>query len=182
MDEETKKGIVQVDPSLAAVMKPHQVEGVKFIWDSVFEKITMIKKGHKGSGCILAHCMGLGKTFQVISLVHTLIVNRELTGIRRVLVLMPVNVLTNWRHEITMWTQRCREKLRVYELPTDRGNERDLVRARVAELEKWFDRGGVFLISYAMFVRLVQGKKSSLLTNLLEIIKILLINITSVIN
>lgn len=119
----------------------------------------MIKKGHKGSGCILAHCMGLGKTFQVISLVHTLIVNRELTGIRRVLVLMPVNVLTNWRHEIAMWTQRCREKMRVYELPSDRGNERDLVRARVAELEKWFDRGGVFLISYAMFVRLVQGKE-----------------------
>lgn len=138
-------------------MKPHQVDGVKFMWDSVFEKVKMIQNGHKGSGCILAHCMGLGKTFQVVSLVHTLYVNRDLTKINRVLILMPVNVLINWRNEINMWTKRCKEKLSVYELPSIRGNEKDLVRARVSELDKWYKKGGVFLISYVMFARLVQG-------------------------
>ena len=41
----------------------YQVEGVQFIWDCTFESMEKLKE--KGSGCILAHCMGLGKTLQV---------------------------------------------------------------------------------------------------------------------
>jgi hypothetical protein len=42
------------------------------MWDACFESLKQVEKT-KGSGCILAHCMGLGKTFQVrtISLVIT---------------------------------------------------------------------------------------------------------------
>jgi len=40
------------------------VEGVKFMWNSVFESLAQIKKS-KGNGTIMAHCMGLGKTLQV---------------------------------------------------------------------------------------------------------------------
>ena len=41
-----------------------QAKGVKFMWDSCFESVKMAEKG-PGGGCILAHCMGLGKTLQV---------------------------------------------------------------------------------------------------------------------
>jgi transcriptional regulator ATRX len=49
-----------------------QAEGIKFMWDACFESLKDAKNS-KGSGCILAHCMGLGKSFQVyicISLLH----------------------------------------------------------------------------------------------------------------
>jgi SNF2 family DNA or RNA helicase len=34
------------------------------MWDACFESLKEAEKT-KGSGCILAHCMGLGKTLQV---------------------------------------------------------------------------------------------------------------------
>lgn len=40
------------------------------MWNACFESVTQIKKG-KGSGCILAHCMGLGKTLQVSFIIFT---------------------------------------------------------------------------------------------------------------
>lgn len=158
VDPETKKGLLQIDPSIASYLKPHQIEGVKFVWDSVFENTKMIAEGHSGSGCILAHCMGLGKTLQMVALVHTLIVNKELTKINRVLVLMPVNVIMNWRNEFNIWTQHCSKRVSMFDLNNNSSGVKDLTRARVSRLERWFEVGGVFFMGYNMFARLVQGK------------------------
>jgi len=45
-------------------MKPHQIDGVRFMWRNV----VMLE-----TGCILAHAMGLGKTFQVIIFLYVLL-------------------------------------------------------------------------------------------------------------
>lgn len=74
-DPNTKEELVVVDKNIVSKLKLHQVKGVKFMWDSCFESLEMLKQDH-GSGCILAHCMGLGKSLQVVALAHTVLVHK----------------------------------------------------------------------------------------------------------
>ena len=59
---------VKVDNMLTRWLRPHQREGVAFLYECV-----MGLRGFDGAGCILADDMGLGKTLQAISLMWTLL-------------------------------------------------------------------------------------------------------------
>ncbi|GLC51026.1 hypothetical protein PLESTB_000458000 [Pleodorina starrii] len=91
---------VVIDPYLGRHLRPHQEEGVRFMYDAVMGLSTPDK-----TGCILADEMGLGKTLQVITLTWTLLrqgpEGRPLAG--KVLVVTPATLVDNWGREVKKW-------------------------------------------------------------------------------
>lgn len=146
---------VFVHPLIAQKLKKHQVEGIEFMYQSCYGDINTIDK-FPGSGCILAHCMGLGKTLQLIALLHTLIRYPKLKT-NRVLVLCPKSTVLNWFEEFSRWLKGIRKeegRLKVYCFEeTDGYNE------KCRKLEEWFksDRrcAGCLLLGYEAFRALV---------------------------
>lgn len=112
-DTETKKELITVPEELVKHLKPHQAQGIKFMWDACFESLERMKNT-SGSGCIIAHCMGLGKTLQVIALTYTLL-NYEATNIKTILIVCPLSTVLNWLNEYNTWLKDL-DDIEVYEL------------------------------------------------------------------
>ncbi|XP_034739450.1 transcriptional regulator ATRX isoform X7 [Etheostoma cragini] len=152
-DEETKEPLVQVHRNLVTKLKPHQVDGVQFMWDCCCESVKKMEKS-SGSGCILAHCMGLGKTLQVVTLLHTLLLCEKL-NFSTALVVCPLNTVLNWLNEFEKWQAGMKddESLEVSELATVKRPQ-----DRAYALQRWQDTGGVIIIGYEMYRNLTQGR------------------------
>lgn len=91
-----------VPPVLAKWLRPHQREGVLFMYQCV-----MGMRNFQGNGCILADDMGLGKTLQSVTLIYTLLktsvkANKEPTA-KRVIVVCPCSLVKNWDNEFVKW-------------------------------------------------------------------------------
>lgn len=91
---------VLVDPMLSKVLRPHQREGVKFMYDCV----TGIQIPDN-FGCIMADEMGLGKTLQCITLLWTLLKQGpECKPIcEKVIIVTPSSLVKNWEAELKKW-------------------------------------------------------------------------------
>uniref|UniRef100_A0A7N6FH84 DNA helicase n=1 Tax=Anabas testudineus TaxID=64144 RepID=A0A7N6FH84_ANATE len=152
-DEETKEPLVQVHRNLVTKLKPHQVDGVQFMWDCCCESVKKMRKC-PGSGCILAHCMGLGKTLQVVTFLHTLLLCEKL-DFSTALVVCPLNTVLNWLNEFEKWQEGMKddESLEVTELATVKRPQE-----RAYALQRWQESGGIMIIGYEMYRNLTQGR------------------------
>ncbi|KAJ4424987.1 hypothetical protein N0V82_000269 [Gnomoniopsis sp. IMI 355080] len=155
--KEAGQGLICVHPHIAYRIRPHQLEGVRFMWDEI------TKDTHKG--CLLAHTMGLGKTMQTITLLSALAeaatseddtvssqIPEHLKAMK-VVILCPVNVLSNWVEELYNWTPPHLlgpfHKLD----STLRGYERSQV------VEEWATEAGssVLVVGYSFFISLTEN-------------------------
>lgn len=83
------------------------------MWENTIESVKELNK--PGSGCILAHCMGLGKTLQVIAFYHTLLTNPIVKRtIKRGMVVCPYNTALNWATEFDYWLDEVEGDIKVY--------------------------------------------------------------------
>ncbi|KAH8413851.1 hypothetical protein KR222_009929, partial [Zaprionus bogoriensis] len=137
-------------PQIAKVIKPHQIGGVRFLYDNIIESTRRFKKS-SGFGCILAHSMGLGKTLQVVSFCDIFLRH---TSAKTVLCVMPINTLQNWLSEFNMWIPRQSEdnniRPRNFEIFVLNDQQKNLT-ARAKVILNWVHKGGVLLIGYELF-------------------------------
>uniref|UniRef100_A0A096LTB9 DNA helicase n=1 Tax=Poecilia formosa TaxID=48698 RepID=A0A096LTB9_POEFO len=154
-DEETKMPLVQVHRNLVTSLKPHQVDGVQFIWDSCCESVKKANSS-PGSGCVLAHCMGLGKTLQVVAFLHTVLLSSNLK-FRTALVVCPLNTVLNWVSEFKRWQHSLGEdRVKVSEM----ANLKHLPE-RLRALQTWQRDGGIVIMGYEMYRNLSQNSKAA---------------------
>ncbi|CAF3656265.1 unnamed protein product [Rotaria sordida] len=152
LDKNTNEPLIEVSSKLVEQLKPHQCDGVRFLWNNVFESIDAIKnKKRNGNGCILAHCMGLGKTLQVISFIHTVFNYDNITKVKTCLILCPINAALNWSNEFDHWLTDVEPPIDCYQLTTVKPN------LRVSHLNYWYENGGVVIMGYEMYRRLANG-------------------------
>ena len=93
-------------PLVAQFLRPHQREGVRFLYDCV-AGLREYHPGFQGYGAVLADDMGLGKTLQTVALVYALLrhgaVPPATEPFRRVVVACPCSLVANWKAEFDKW-------------------------------------------------------------------------------
>jgi DNA repair and recombination protein RAD54 and RAD54-like protein len=91
---------VVVDPVAGNILRPHQREGVKFMYECVTGVTTP-----EYLGCIMADEMGLGKTLQCITLVWTLLRQSPdcKPAIIKAIIVCPSSLVKNWYNEFSKW-------------------------------------------------------------------------------
>lgn len=138
-----KEPCVEISPYFTSRLRPHQTEGIRFIWNNLIES-TDRAKDSVGGGCILAHCMGLGKTLQTIVATHTMLKCKHL-NFTRVLVVAPMNTVRNWIEEFVYWCEDGDEVI-LYNFAEAKTNKE-----RVKVLKSWKTDGGALIIGYDMY-------------------------------
>lgn len=100
---------VVIDPHLVHHLRPHQKDGIIFLYECVMGMRAVGK-----CGAILADEMGLGKTLQCISLIWTLQCQGPYGGkpvIKKTLIVTPGSLVNNWRKEFQKWLGSERIKI-----------------------------------------------------------------------
>ncbi|KAI7513201.1 hypothetical protein KC347_g1805 [Hortaea werneckii] len=167
MKGDPEKDEIFIHPKIAKRIKPHQLEGVQFMW---FELTTSKEDDDTNTqGCLLAHTMGLGKTMQTIAVLVALMEAAESDNPRvyeqlpsrlrvggegrqlRIMILCPPTLLQNWNKEIRQWAPKNLTNVFVVEASSKAADQ-------LRDLEDWHRFGGILCLGYSMFRQFVVRK------------------------
>ncbi|KAF7719589.1 Uncharacterized protein PECH_005486 [Penicillium ucsense] len=181
-----KDPIIYLDPHLGRFVKPHQLTGIQFMWRELIE-------AGNSQGCLLAHVMGLGKTFQVVSLLSTIAAAAASEDPRirdqvpqrfhhsRTLILCPSSLVQNWIDEFRMWLPPGHRLGVVYEVSRRLMRRDALISDRVGTIAEWSKNGGVLVISYELFRNSVTNKPPLLTQADHQLLKVSLLSKASIV-
>ncbi|CAF1506271.1 unnamed protein product [Rotaria magnacalcarata] len=145
IDKDKVQVHVVVDPVLSKILRPHQREGVKFLYDSVTGSQI-----ENYNGCIMADEMGLGKTLQCITLLWTLLQQGPdcKPTIQKAIIVCPASLVKNWDKEVYKWLNG-----RLGTLPIDSGTKAEVEAQLKTFMFSQTRRSGspVLIISYEAF-------------------------------
>merc|ERR1712012_1142829 len=107
-----------------------------------------------GFGCILAHSMGLGKTFQVVAFIDIFLAH---TGGKSVLCIVPINTIQNWLAEFNHWVPATEREYSSNERRDIKFGRREFpiytlndtfknLNHRAGLISEWGQRGGVLMM------------------------------------
>ncbi|KAJ5304089.1 uncharacterized protein N7443_003749 [Penicillium atrosanguineum] len=154
-----KEPKIYLHPELGKFVKPHQLRGIQFMWRELIEATD-------SQGCLLAHVMGLGKTFQVICLLVTIAAAAASDDIKirnqiprkfhrsQTLVLCPSGVIENWIDEFAIWAPSGHRLGAIREIIPR--VQQDEIFNRLDRIKAWNSDGGILIMSYEMFRSLIQ--------------------------
>ncbi|KAA8647617.1 hypothetical protein EYZ11_003223 [Aspergillus tanneri] len=153
--------IIYLDPHIGKRVKPHQLNGIQFMWRELFED-------EKQQGCLLAHTMGLGKTMQVIALLVTISSTASSSDPKisqqipasfkdsRFLILCPSSLIENWYEEFLMWNPPNSSIGPIRRLTSSHAPPE-----RLQIASEWGTEGGVLIMSYDIFRAWISNKKTT---------------------
>ncbi|EMD44466.1 DNA repair protein, putative [Entamoeba histolytica KU27] len=126
--DDKKEPAILIDPYIGKFLRPHQIEGVKFMYHCIM-------RGGE-CGCILADEMGLGKTLQTITLIWTVY---KQCNIKKIVIVCPQSLIGNWEKEFKKW-------LGVERIPVQTGSSDSSMKEKVNDFIR--DYIPVLIISY----------------------------------
>ncbi|PKU67286.1 protein CHROMATIN REMODELING 35 [Dendrobium catenatum] len=129
-----------IDPRHKKLMKPHQIEGFRFL-----VKNLMVEKP---GGCILAHAPGSGKTFMLISFMQSFITQKP---DKRPLVVLPKGILSTWKREFQQWQL---EDIPLFDFYSSKADHRP---QQLEILKSWEQSRGILFLGYKQFTNIVSS-------------------------
>ncbi|KAG0568797.1 hypothetical protein KC19_6G046100 [Ceratodon purpureus] len=121
---------LEAHSSLEDAMHPHQLEGFKFLSKNLVEEDS--------GGCMLAFAPGTGKSFLMISFIHSFMLQ---VPNARPMIVAPKSMLRPWTQEFKKWQVEETTVLNLYEAGDDA--------AKLEMLKLWQETRSVLLVGYA---------------------------------
>ncbi|GMH02698.1 hypothetical protein Nepgr_004537 [Nepenthes gracilis] len=134
---------IVVEPLLVRFLRPHQREGVQFM----FECVSGLHSAANIFGCILADDMGLGKTLQSITLLYTLLCQGfdGIPMVKKAIIVTPTSLVSNWEAEIRKWVGERVHLIALCE------SSRDIAVSRIESFTSPCSMQQVLIVSYETF-------------------------------